>query len=460
MKGSLLKTCISLILVMFMTITMFGCGVKNDESKETSANNIDATVDTNATAETKVEVKEEKKEPVKVKYPTYRLGTSLAAPIESELIKGFKQKFGSEIELVVEEIPSDQAYTDKIKILIASGDLPDVVDGKSGVFDILVNSNIAIDLMPYMNADADWQSDIGDGAIKANSRDGKLYSICQDGPSVIGYFYNKDMFQKVGITPAKTWDEFFSNCDKLKAGGITPLALMTNENAWTTNLILASIVGTSDEGNKFMNTKKPKSFETPEFIDGLKKVQTLLQEYTTKDALGANYANAANSFMQGKTAMIANGPWMIGDFRDTSKAPAGFENKVGAAIYPNDGEFFSYWEGYLVCSKDKEHQDAAVEWVKYKTDANAQQLGLEIMNNIPLSPKVKITDEFKAKNPIYVELIELSKNVKYKYMNLDTINYANVTDAFKTLYPELVFNKLTPEGMAKKLSEIADKNED
>jgi len=454
MKSSLLKTCICLALAFILTFSLFGCGKNAGENKESSDANTSNVTDTSAGG------KEEKKAPVKIVYPTYRLGTSLAAPMESKLIEGFKQEFGDEVELAVEEIPSDQAYIDKIKILVSSGDVPDVVDGKAGIFDLVVNANLAIDLMPYMDADPEWKADIGEEAIKANSRDGKLYSICQDGPSVIGYFYNKEMFEKAGIQPAKTWDEFFDNCEKLKAAGYTPLALMTNENAWTTNLFLASIVGTMNEaGNKFMNTKHPTNFETPEFIEGLRMIQKMLQEYTTADALGANYANAANNFMQGKAAMIANGPWMIGDFRDTAKAPEGFENKVGVAIYPNGGEFFSYWEGYMVCSKDKEHQDAAVKWVKYKTDANAQQLGLEIMNNIPLSPRVEITEEFKAKNPIFVELIEVSKDVKYKYMNLDTINYANVTDAFKTLYPELVFNRITPEEMAKKLSEIASKNE-
>ena len=44
----------------------------------------------------------------------------------------------------------------------------------------------------------------------------------------------------------------------------------------------------------------------------------MYQNYTTQDAIGGKYENAANNFLAGQTAMLANGPWMIGDFSDTS----------------------------------------------------------------------------------------------------------------------------------------------
>lgn len=453
MGKSYTKYAACMILSILIVFSLIGCG--NSASNTATTTNNTAEVSETSTPATV------RKEPVKIKYPTSFLGTSVGAPLEKALIEGFNEKYGNEIELNVEEIPSDQAYIDKMKMLVASGDVPDIISGSQGLFDLLVKGGYAVDLMPYLDADPEWKADIGEGAIQANSRDGKLYSIDTDGAATVGYFYNKDLFKQVNITPAKTWDEFFQDCEKLKAAGIVPLALMTNENAWTTNLLLGSIVGTSNEaGNEFMNTKHPKNYETPEFIDGLTKIKELLTNYTTQDAVGAAYANAANNFFQGKAAMLPNGPWMIGDFSDTTKAPEGFANKVGVAIYPNDGVYISYWEGYCICSKDKEHQDAAAKFVKFKSDAHAQQLALELKNNIPLSPKVIITDEFRQKNPIMAELIDALKGAKYNYLLLDSINYGNVTDSFKTLYPELIYNKITPAEMAKKLSEIAGKNQD
>ncbi|MZQ81108.1 extracellular solute-binding protein [Paenibacillus sp. 5J-6] len=402
---------------------------------------------------------EPKKAPVKIKYATYRVGTHVSAAAEKKILDEFKKKYNGEIDLQIEEIPGDQAYVDKIKVLAASKDLPDVVEGKNGLNDLLIKGNLATPLNEYLEGDAAWKAEVGNEAIKSNSRDGKVWSIA-NGAQLIGYFYNRELFDKAGVKPAATWDEFLANLEKIKTStGIAPLAMMTGENAWTTNLLLGAIVGTSgDAGNKFMNTPFPKNFETPEFIEGLKKIQTILQKYTTKDALGAGYANAANNFLQGKAAIIANGPWMISDFSDKTKALEGFDKKVGVAMYPNSGMFSSYEVGYMLTAKDKETKDAAIKLLKFLTDAHAQQINLELSSTMPLTVNVKPSDEFKQKNPLFMANVELGGQAKNKFANLDSLNFANVTEAWKTLYPELNFNKATAEEIAKKLSTTGEKN--
>lgn len=443
MKGSIVKGSLSLIVAAVMMVSLVACGSRTPA--ETKA------------VDSKPGQKEGSKAPVKIKYPTYRVGTHSSAALEKEQLAKFNERFGKEIEVVVEEIPSDTAYNDKMKILAASGDLPDVVMGKNGINEILIKGNLATPFNEYMNKDSGWKAEIGDAALTANTRDGKIWSI-SDQKQVVGYFYNKEMFEKAGIRPAGTWDEFIVNCDKLKAAGYTPLAMMTGENAWTTNLLLASMVGTSgDAGNKFMNTLHPTNFETPEMIEGLKKIQVMLQKYTTKDAVGAVYANAANNFCQGKAAIIANGPWMIGDFSDTAKSPEGFDKKVGVAAYPGNGTFCSYEVGYMIGSKSQEAKDAAAKLIKFKTGVEGQTIALELGNVMPVSDKVQPSDAFKQKYPLFVETIDVGTKSKVTYQLFDTIVFTNVTDAWKTVYPELTFNKVTAEQVAKKLTETAAK---
>ncbi len=90
----------------------------------------------------------------------------------------------------------------------------------------------------------------------------------------------------------------------------------------------------------------------------------MFKNYTTVDAIGGKYENAANNFLSGKTAIIANGPWMIPDFSDPEKAPEGFANKVGVAIYPESGVYDAPMFGFFIASKDKEHADATVKFFK------------------------------------------------------------------------------------------------
>lgn len=445
--GIEMKRPVTLLLAALMVTSLAACG-----SKTVSDNK--AAVSPATSSQTTVEAKKA----VTIKYPTYRVGTHASAAMEKAQLEKFNEKFGNEIKVQVEEIPSDTAYNDKMKILAASGDLPDVVMGKNGINEILIKGDLATPFNDYLDKDSKWKSEIGDEAIAANTRDGKVWSI-SDQKQVVGYFYNKEMFEKAGIKPAETWDEFMTNCDKLKAAGFTPIAMMTGENAWTTNLLLSSIVGTSgDAGNKFMNTLHPTNFETPEMIEGLKKIQVMLQKYTTKDAIGAVYANAANNFEQGKAAIIANGPWMIGDFSDKSKAPEGFDKVVGVAAYPGSGAFCSYEVGYMIGSKTQEEKDAAAQFIKFKTGVEGQSIALELGNVLPVSDKVQPSEDFKKKYPLFVETIDVGNSAKVKYQYFDNIVFPNITDAWKTLYPELAFNKLTAEQFAKKLTEIAAKN--
>lgn len=449
MKKSIIKSCLSMTMVVAMTASLIACGT-NGTSKATDTQ----ATDTQVADTTKVETKA----PVKITYPTYRVGTHASAAMEKEQLAKFNEKFGKEVEVVVEEIPSDTAYNDKLKILAASGDLPDVVMGKNGINEILIKGNLATTFNDYMDKDTQWKSEIGDEALAANTRDGKIWSI-SDQKQVVGYFYNKEMFEKAGIKPAETWDEFMTNCDKLKTAGFTPIAMMTGENAWTTNLILAAIVGSSgDAGNKFMNTLHPATFETPEMIAGLKQIQVMLQKYTTKDALGAVYANAANNFCQGKAAIIANGPWMISDFSDKTKSPEGFDKKVGISAYPGNGTFSTYEVGYMIGSKKQEAKDAAAKLIKFKTSVEGQSIALELGNVNPISDKVVPSDAFKQKYPLFVETIDVGNNSKINYQIFDSLVHPNVTDAWKSLYPELSFNKATAEEMAKKLTDTSAKN--
>lgn len=397
-------------------------------------------------------------EVIEITYPTFRVGAHNAAAAETEYLKQFEEKFGDRIKVVVEALPSDQAYYDKMKILAASSELPDVVEGNFGVLEAAIKNGQVIDLQSYVDADAQYKSEIGEEALKANTIDGKLYSI-SNGMQMVGYFYNKEIFEKAGIQPAKTWPEFMENCEKLKSAGFVPLSLMTGENCWTTNLILASIIGTSgEEGNKFMNTKYPETYQKPFVNDAFTMVQKMLKDYTTEDALGAIYANAANHFLTGKTAIIANGPWMTPDFSNTEKAPEGFDKKVGVAIFPEGGVISQFERGFSICAKTKEKQDAAFEFIRFKTNANGQKIHLELAGVLPLTSNIEFSEEFKQKNPLVVDLVKLSDQVKYRYQSVGATCYPSVDDAISKLYPELVSGKLSPADMTRKLDEAAAKN--
>ena len=289
-------------------------------------------------------------EEIVINYPTFQCGVNTASPVVDQLIEEFNAEYAGKYRIQKEDVPGDANYVDKIKVQLGTGDLPPVVYGGGyNLLDLALAKDVVVDLTSYVEADPEWKALYSDVALTTNSRDGKIYASSSEG-SLIGYFYNKELFEKAGIAePAKTWDEFWEQCDKLKAAGITPLALDTADSAWVTSLWAGAMIATSgDEGYEFMKQMNPIDYNNQPTIDAFTNVQKMLQEYTTLDAIGGKYEHAANNFLSGQAAMIANGPWMIGDFSDETKTTADFADKVGVAIFPGNFVYDAPIQGYFV----------------------------------------------------------------------------------------------------------------
>lgn len=181
----------------------------------------------------------------------------------------------------------------------------------------------------FEDLSSDWTKNGWDTAYastkEASSYKGKQYAA----PTVYyswGMFYRKDIFQKAGIaSEPKTWNDFLDDCKKLKAAGVTPIAV-AGRDAWT----LAGWFDYLDlrlNGNAFH--QKLMAGEVPYTDARVKKVYT-----TWKQLLDAGYfidnslsydLDAAQPFLfQGKAAMMLMGTFITGGFSPTVKAEMGY----------------------------------------------------------------------------------------------------------------------------------------
>lgn len=401
-------------------------------------------------------------EEIVINYPTFQCGVNTAAPVVDQLIEEFNAEYAGKYRIQKEDVPGDANYVDKIKVQLGTGDLPPVVYGGGyNLLDLALAKDVVVDLTPYVEADPEWKALYSDVALTTNSRDGKIYASSSEG-SLVGYFYNKELFEKAGIAePAKTWDEFWEQCDKLKAAGITPLALDTADSAWVTSLWAGAMIATSgDEGYEFMKQMNPIDYNNQPTIDAFTNVQKMMQEYTTLDAIGGKYEHAANNFLSGQAAMIANGPWMIGDFSDETKTTADFADKVGVAIFPGNFVYDAPIQGYFVTKQDDPAlEEAAVEMVKFFTSAHAQQVALEVQGMVPASSTVEITETAKQNYPLLVEFLDLAEGATVRTDNLQATMYPNLLDVVSQDLPLLASGEMTPTEFCQTLSTEAAKNQ-
>lgn len=403
---------------------------------------------------------------VTLKVINYHVGTDYAADYYTMLFEEFtKTEAGKNVQFEFEEIPTTDAYNQKLKLLISSGDLPDIVlNGGNNYTELAAKSGKVTDLTPFFDADPDWKNQFDPRSLEFNTVDGKIYGVPVS--KEISYiYYNKELFEKAGLTPPEaayeSWDDFFAACDQLKAAGVTPLGMDTADFGWLTNLWYSALIGTNgDQGNKWMNTMHPKDYSTPEVIDATATLQKMLSEYTTRDAIGGKYDPMATHFFNDEVAMFPNGPWMIPDLKNTEKAPEGFYDKVGIMLMPEYGMEMVPTPGDMVGATDPAKVEAAVNFLKFETSLENQVKALQMTGLQPESSKVQIPDTLKTEDPLMAQVLEIQGKAKTTYGQNQAYWYQNTLDAFSTLLPELANNNMTPEEFCAKMSQTAEKNTD
>lgn len=388
-------------------------------------------------------------EVVEISFPTFMCGTASQTEWCAERVEAFNTQYAGQYKVVMEEIPGDQNYIDKLKVLYSADDLPDViVTGGYNLIDMMQDK--LVDLTPYLEQDPEWSAFMSDVGKKVNSRDGKLYAVPYI-RQIIGYYYNTELFAQAGIESVPTtWDEFFEDCDKLVAAGITPISMDTADSGWCTSLLMGAMIGSSDSGEAFMNTNQPTDYNNQDLIDAAAKIQTLFQKYTTADAVGGDYAAAANNFFNEKTAIIANGPWMVSKFYDTSVVSEDFADKIAVAAYPEGVMYNSGQIGWSIASKTPEKIEASLAFVKFMTSEESQRLDLEVCSVVP-DCTISDADVY----PLVTETIALANTATHSINDYQSLWHATVVDEVSVQYPLLADGSITPEQFAQALTDAA-----
>jgi multiple sugar transport system substrate-binding protein len=213
-----------------------------------------------------------------------------------------------------------------------------------------------------------YAKDMGSAFVPALNQsftfDGKLYCVPKD-VSTLALEINTDLWTKAGLTDADiptTWDQLTATAQKLKAKGITPLAIGDTRDRVGAFLVQAGGWWVSEDG-------KQATADTPQNEQALTYVQSLLKNGLAKypKALDAGWAGEA--FGKGKVAMTIEGNWIKGaltsDFPNikytVKELPAGSKGKGT----------LSFTQCWGIAAKSKNKQQA-IKFVEAMTTADQQ----------------------------------------------------------------------------------------
>ena len=397
---------------------------------------------------------------IEVTLPTYKTGENVGAIFFEPLVERFNAAYEGQYHITIEELTQDM-YSDKIKQLGAANALPFLVEGGDSewIKQVVIPNDMFVDLSGLI-ADNNLMDILIDSQVAYNTtEDGKVFSICVPVTRPMGLYYNGAMIDLGDKTCADlSWDEFITYL------GDNKIAFMTGENAWTTQLVLGSLIAVEEGGAELLSSHtidKLMDYNQPCVINAVTKLQQLMQNYGSSNQIGAVYADAANAFMSKSAAVIANGSWMAGDFaEDGGKWSNGFDGATvrgdvlpgNVALANNDG--YQYWIPASVSAEEQEVAKAFILFVLQQDNIEAYMLA-----EGGVAPKLTVSEEYTA---------AASENkLLYEYVNAvnkDTIIVPNAGDImtssignteFGNLLPLLISGELTPEAFCAQLSVLA-----
>ncbi len=277
-----------------------------------------------------------------------------------------------------------------IKVKFASGEVPDIMTTYEQEY---VDQGKYLDLST-MN---EWW-----GRLVPSMRDsctdlktGAQYRVCTN-ITMAGFFYNKEIFAKLGLKTATTWEELVANLTAIKTQmpDVTPWFIFGKE-AWHLGHLIEFIphgylkqtLGTLECKKAMLANDSAKlGFGAP---DGAMAVfaQNLLDlqknGLINEDVLTATSDNCVEAFVTGKAAMFSNGMWALSGLLEANPDMA---DKIGFAPYPaympgSQPVVLSAEDSGYSISATSANVDAAKAFLNYLFSADNQKLYSEALGS-------------------------------------------------------------------------------
>jgi raffinose/stachyose/melibiose transport system substrate-binding protein len=281
--------------------------------------------------------------------------------------------------------------------------------------------------------------------------DGKVYGV-PFALQTLQMFYNKTMFDKMGLHEPKTWNDFISLNDKIKGAGVTPMALGARED-WVLP-IFADIMGSSRYGGSTFEKEVldgSKDFTDPDYVASLGIVNDM-RKYLDKDVMAIGTADASLQFTSGKAAQFPGGSYDLKTLQES--AP---DTKFGVYQVPLPPHSVlkkpvtpAYADGSFGINKASKHQKQSLELLKWM---DTKEFGQLVSDNLgQFSPLKGVTYD---KNPLVQEMWDLYKGSPAPYMLLVNFRYGDPsgTTVLGLNIQKMFLGQSTPEKVATTLQD-------
>ena len=319
--------------------------------------------------------------------------------LEEEFPKAFP-----DVELI-QDTCDNETYKNKIKILMASDEQPDIMFSYGGGFmKSFVDAGKVLPLDDYMDDfyKEHMKTDMQENFIF----DGQQYGTCCTYWTGVLYC-NQELFDQAGAEIPETYEGLLESVKKLRSVGIEPIALgMVNKwpgQQWINNFTIQ--IGGAEHYKEMARGEA--SLNDPILAEAANLIENLITENAfCSDMYKLTSGEAEELFLSGGAAMIYIGSWFttfaeerIGDNLKVAKMPV-----VPGAKYTEDyhGGGVNGW----IASADTEYPELAaniVAWLSYELSCYEPECG---------SFTVESEDQKMNISPISQQILDMYENKK------------------------------------------------
>ncbi|WP_168442772.1 extracellular solute-binding protein [Microbacterium sp. PF5] len=372
----------------------------------------------------------------------------------SDMVAEF-EKENPDITVSVESVLND-AYKDKVKVVAGSANAPDVLFTWSGSFvDELVANDALLDLGPWLEEDTAFRDSFYPSQLEAFEVDGTSYGLPVGMQSKL-FFYNKDVFDELGLEPPTTWDEFIDVLEEIQDAGMTPIEYGAQEQ-WT----IAHYVGTLNQRvvdpEVFAADQDPATgeFTDPGYVTALERFQELA-EYMNDDLTAVGHEIARNAWIAGEAPIMYMQSAEVGYFGDAQFEYGTFNFPAVEGGKGDPEELTGAPEGFAI-SRTTKHPEEAQRFLEFLLSKQSGIAYAERAGELsPVKGAVEEADVPEISQELAQGIVDASAMTTW----LDNAYDPQIVQAYLSETQLMLSGQQTPEGVMAAVQEAATRVRD
>ncbi len=278
-------------------------------------------------------------------------GSHSEIKVINQLIKTFEKQNNVKVNLI--HIP--QNYFQKLHLLFASNQAPDVIFLNNYYLKIYNDANKLLDLSPFFQEEID-RDVFFKNSTKSLSVDGDLYAVPRDISNVV-VFYNKDLFDKYKIKyPDENWtyNDLFKIGKLFKQNNMYAIGIEDAPVFWEPILWANNGAIFNEKGELEINT-----------VNSLSALAWFV-ELRTKHGFSPSVEELSNKtmaqlFLNQEIAMHVSGRWLVPRYRQEAKFDWDIVNLPHGIAGSVSGSDTSGW----AISRQTQNLELSIKFVKY-----------------------------------------------------------------------------------------------